>query len=314
MQNLNNMKMRAAFANNDRQHNRMIENKLKSFHRALLYSYQAAWIHKEGSLEGWVRALINPDKVKFDYDEKIISVDFLHKFQPGSVFEWPKGSGTRWIIYKQELSELAYFRGNVRRCQLIEAIDPDTKEKVKVWAAIRGPVETAINTILKSNIAADIPNYSLEIYMPNTEQNRKLFDRYMRFTFAGKYWQVQVQDNISTPGIIKIAVLEDYNCKGDELLVEVVNPNPDQEPDEYQITGETFVKPLTKQNYQAIAPKKFTWSITLPASNQKELTDVLEYQVLDDGSLDVTWIAMVSGSYIVHYGMLEKTVVVESLF
>ena len=72
--------MRAAFANNDRQHNRMIENKLKSFHRALLYSYQAAWIHKEGSLEGWVRALINPDKVKFDYDEKIISVDFLHKF------------------------------------------------------------------------------------------------------------------------------------------------------------------------------------------------------------------------------------------
>lgn len=314
MQNLNNMKMRAAFANNDRQHNRMIENKLKSFHRALLYSYQAAWIHKEGSLEGWVRALINPDKVKFDYDEKIISVDFLHKFQPGSVFEWPKGSGTRWIIYKQELSELAYFRGNVRRCQLIEAIDPDTKEKVKVWAAIRGPVETAINTILKSNIAADIPNYSLEIYMPDTEQNRKLFDRYMRFTFAGKYWQVQVQDNISTPGIIKIAVLEDYNCKGDELLVEVVNPNPDQEPDEYQITGETFVKPLTKQNYQAIAPKKFTWSITLPASNQKELADVLEYQVLDDGSLDVTWTAMVSGSYIVHYGMLEKTVVVESLF
>ena len=314
MQNLNNMKMRAAFANNDRQHNRMIENKLKSFHRALLYSYQAAWIHKEGSLEGWVRALINPDKVKFDYDEKIISVDFLHKFQPGSVFEWPKGSGTRWIIYKQELSELAYFRGNVRRCQFIEAIDPDTKEKVKVWAAIRGPIETTINTILKSNIAADIPNYSLEIYMPNTEQNRKLFDRYMRFTFAGKYWQVQVQDNISTPGIIKIAVLEDYNCKGDELLVEVVNPNPDQEPDEYQITGETFVKPLTKQNYQAIAPKKFTWSITLPASNQKELADVLEYQVLDDGSLDVTWTAMVSGSYIVHYGMLEKTVVVESLF
>ena len=314
MQNLNNMKMRAAFANNDRQHNRMIENKLKSFHRALLYSYQAAWIHKEGSLEGWVRALINPDKVKFDYDEKIISVDFLHKFQPGSVFEWPKGSGTRWIIYKQELSELAYFKGNARRCQLIEAIDPDTKEKVKVWAAIRGPVETTINTILKSNIAADIPNYSLEIYMPNTEQNSKLFDRYMRFTFAGKYWQVQVQDNISTPGIIKIAVLEDYNCKGDELLVEVVNPNPDQEPDEYQITGETFVKPLTKQNYQAIAPKKFSWSITLPASNQKELADVLEYQVLDDGSLDVIWTAMVSGSYIVHYGMLEKTVVVESLF
>jgi hypothetical protein len=39
MQNLNNMKFRAAFANNDRQHERMVQDKLKSFHRALLYSY-----------------------------------------------------------------------------------------------------------------------------------------------------------------------------------------------------------------------------------------------------------------------------------
>jgi len=28
----------------------------------------------------WVRALMNPDKVKFDYDEKIISIDFEHGY------------------------------------------------------------------------------------------------------------------------------------------------------------------------------------------------------------------------------------------
>lgn len=314
MQNLNNMKLRAAFANNDRQHERMIQDKLKSFHRALLYSYQAAWIHKEGTDIGYVRALINPDKIKFDYDEKIVSVDFSDKFKPGDVFEWPKGSKIRWIIYKQELSELAYFRGNIRRCQLIEAVDPETKEKVKIWAAIRGPVETTINTIQKAGLVADVPNWSLDIYMPNTEQNHKIFCRYYRFQFMEKIWKVQVQDNISTPGIIEVVAMEDYDCKSDEPLIKVVDPNPEQEPEEYQIIGNTFIKPLTKQNYTVIGPPNLKWSITLPASNNKEIKDVLKYNVLEDGSIDVTWTAMISGSYILHYGMLEKTIVVESLF
>ena len=46
----------------------------------------------------------------------------------------------------------------------------------------------------------------------------------------------------------------------------------------------------------------------------EEIKDVLKYNVLEDGSIDVTWTAMISGSYILHYGMLEKTIVVESLF
>lgn len=314
MENLDNLKMRAGAADNDRQRNRMIAFKLKSMHRALLYSYQAAWVHKEDSLDGYVRALINPDKIKFDYDEKIISIDFEHNFASGTVFEWPKASGIRWIIYKQELTEIAYFRGNCRRCQLIEATDPDTKEKVKVWAAIRGPVETTINTIQKNGIAADVPNWSLQIYMTNSEQNRKLFDRYCRFSFGGKFWQVQVQDSISTPNIIEVQALEDYDCHGDETLVEVVDPNPQVQQNEPSIQGETFTKPLVKQNYIAVNAESSIWTITLPATNNKEIKDVLEYTVLDDGSIDVTWNCMVSGSYILHYGKLEKTIVVESLF
>lgn len=313
MQNYNNLKMRAYYANNDRQHNRLIEHKLKTFHRVLLYSYQAAWIKKEGS-EDYVRALINPDKIKFDYDEKIVSVDFAHDFHSGSVFEWPKGSEIRWIIYKQELTELAYFRGNIRRCQLIEAIDPDTKEKINVWAAIRGPVETTIDSVQKEGIVADVPNWSLDIYMPDNEENQKLFNRYCRFTFKGKTWKVQVQDNISTPGIIEVVALEDYECHGNETIIEVVDPNPIKDAEEYQISGDTFTKPMVKQNYKAVSAAKANWSISLPASNNKDLEDVLRYTELEDGSIDITWIAMVSGSYIIHYGDLEKTVVVESLF
>jgi hypothetical protein len=39
MNNLELLKKRAALANNDRQFNRMVDAKRKSFHRALLYSY-----------------------------------------------------------------------------------------------------------------------------------------------------------------------------------------------------------------------------------------------------------------------------------
>jgi len=117
LNNLELFKMRARAADNDRQHNRMVLDKKRSMHRALLYSYQAAWIKKDTDPNAeWVRALMNPDKVKFDYDEKIVSVDWEYDFHPGDTFEWGKNTGSHWIILKTEDTELAYFRANCRRC------------------------------------------------------------------------------------------------------------------------------------------------------------------------------------------------------
>jgi hypothetical protein len=205
IENLELFKMRARAANNDRQHNRMIMDKLRGFHRALLYSYQAAWIRRDGDEENpWVRALMNPDKVKFDYDEKIVSVEFEYGFHPGDTFEWGQGTGSHWIILKPEETELAYFRANCRRCQYLTARDPETHEEFSQWAAIRGPVETKINSIQKAGIVADVPNLTLDIYMTDTEQNRRTFERYKRFEFEGRFWKVQAPDFISTSGVYEI--------------------------------------------------------------------------------------------------------------
>lgn len=312
MNNLELLKIRARHANNDRQRDRMVLDKLKSFHRALLYSYQTAWIKKDGVEDAeYVRALINPDKVKFDYDEKIVSVDFLHNFKPGDTFEW-QNTGTHWIILKQELTELAYFRGNVRRCQYLEAIDPETKETVGFWAAIRGPVETKLNTIQKAGIVADIPNLTLNIYLPKTEQTTRMFDRYFTFKFENRYWRVTAPDSISTPGILEIAALEDYECHYEDIALE---QKPSEPSAEIYIKGNTIVKPLESSNYQIdnlIEGQE--WQVVLP-SNNKDIEDILEWQLGDDGkTITITWIDMISGSYIVRYGNLEKTVIVESLF
>lgn len=311
MENLELLKLRAQRSNNDRQRDRMVDGKLKSFHRALLYSYQSAWIKKDGA-EEYVRALINPDKVKFDYDEKILSVDFIHGFAPGDTFEW-KNTNTHWIVLRQELSELAYFRSNIRRCDYLEITDPETGEKETVWMAIRGPVETKINSIQKAGIVADVPNLSLVFYITKNERNEKLFDRYCRFAFAGKYWEVQAPDIISTPGIIEITAEEDFECHGNELIIEKVDPNEEIELGEPFIEGDTFVRPLITAVYSINGTyNNNDWIISLPNEN-KDIEDVLEWEVIGN-ELHITWTAMLAGSYVITYGDLSKTIIVQSLF
>lgn len=314
MENLNLLKLRAKHANNDRQHDRMVKDKLRSLHRALLYSYQTAWIKKDGVEDAdYVRALINPDKVKFDYDEKIVSVEYEHGFGPGDTFEW-KNTGTHWIILKQEMTEVAYFRGNVRRCQELLITDPETGDKVSIWAAVRGPVETKLNTIQKAGLVANVPNMTLQLYIPKTEQNMRLFERYVTFEFGGRFWQVTAPDTISTPGIIEIPAVEDYECHHSDLLVEVVDPNPPVEEYEATIEGETFVKPLEQSIYTVTNYNPQTkWIIELSSDN-KDVEDAVEWEIREDGSIAVTWISMVSGSYVLKYGELEKTIIVQSLF
>ena len=312
MENLELMKMRARALNNDRQIERMVRDKLKSLHRSLLYSYQSAWIQKVGS-EETNRALINPDKIKFDYDEKIVSIDPKWEYKPGDVFEW-KNTGTYWLILKQELTEIAYFRGNCRRCQAVEVLNKETGETETYWMAIRGPVETKINTIQKSGIVADVPNLTINAYVTKNDKTVKYFDRYQRFAFAGRYWKVAAPDSISTPGILEFTAEEDYDCKHDDLIVEIVDPNPPVKEFVNNILGETFIYPLSSMIYSTTYPiNGATWSVKLTNEN-KDIDDVLEYEILDDGNIKITWTAMVSGSFEIHYGDLTRTIIVQSLF
>jgi hypothetical protein len=60
--------------NGGNQEQRMIEGKLKTLKKALLYSYQAATAILPDGRE--FRCLINPDKNKPAYDNKIISIPY----------------------------------------------------------------------------------------------------------------------------------------------------------------------------------------------------------------------------------------------
>jgi hypothetical protein len=91
------MRKRLEYRGGEAQQDRMIKDKRKTLDRAVLYSYQGAKVRKLGS-ETVERALINRDKTKQDYDDKILSIGYEFGYTPGDIFEWVN-TNTYWLIY-----------------------------------------------------------------------------------------------------------------------------------------------------------------------------------------------------------------------
>lgn len=329
MNNLEMMRKRFEWQGGIHQEDRMIRDKQRTLHRALLYSYQATSIEmvqkNSEVLEinpsgidtgmgvyGEVRALINPDKVKQDYDDKIVSIDYEHGYEPGDVFEWKK-TDTHWIIYTQEITEDAYFRGEIRRCRYKIRFKDQDGNWCATYAAIRGPVETQINSIQKNQERIDTPNLSLNILMPRNEKTLHAFDRYSEFIFAGKCWRVEAPDSISMKNIIEVNAEENYwndttddleNEMKDGLVFEPINPTPDS-----KIIGDTFIKPKIAATY----------SVDVPDGEWKILENVPAcLRVIENQKATVTWNKTTSGQFTLQWvkgdDVREKVVVVESLY
>jgi hypothetical protein len=64
------------------------------------------------------------------------------------------------------MTELAYFRGDIRKCTYEIAWADESGNHI-TYAAVRGPVETRINSSIKHhNIVVDSPNYTLSFIIP----------------------------------------------------------------------------------------------------------------------------------------------------
>ena len=133
MSSLDNLKNRINYAGGANQEARMNNDKLRSLKKALLYSYQGQTAILNDGRE--FRCLINHDKLKEDYDDKIISIpykdiclnrekiyDKTHEgeeeigMKVGDTFLW-KETNSRWIVIQEILEENAYFRATIRKAE-----------------------------------------------------------------------------------------------------------------------------------------------------------------------------------------------------
>ena len=291
------------------QQDRMIKDKYRSFLKALKYSYQGAWVKKPTD-SAQFRALINPNKTKQDYDDKIISVSYDYDLKSGDIFNWVN-TNSYWIIYLQDLTELAYFKGDIRKCNYtISWKDVDGKIQ-STYAAVRGPVETKINFIQKGGISIDTPNHSLNILMPKNKETLAYFKRYAEFYLqedANLCWRVEGVDAISMPGVLEINAVEYYKneTSDSEGIVDnlIVKPVPDG-AEISEIEGDIFIKP--KITYKYYCATGGEWSIV-----EQNFPVVLS--IRDQHNVSLKWDKTFSGQFTLKCGEATKTIVVESLF
>lgn len=317
-QAINLMSARLNWQGGAKQQDRMIKDKRWTFDRAVKYSYQAAEISKTESEDlTKAPALMNSNKNKPDYDEKILSVGFEYDYKPGDVFDWVN-TGTRWLILLRELTELAYFRGEVRRCNYyIKWLDENQQEH-KIYCAVRGPVETKINYLQKGGVSVDTPNHSLFIYMTKTEDTLKFFRRYSKFYLGNidigdknTCWRVEATDTISMPGVLSINAVEYFANETEDtdeiaggLIVQPVDPN---EGKTELIQGETFIRPKMTYTYKYTGGESVgPWTVDSRAP--------IDYTI-KGRTITLKWPLSYSGQFVIRFGdHAEKTIVVESLF
>ena len=252
------------------QQQRFINDKLKGLKKALLYSYQAATAILSEERE--FRCLINPDKNKPAYDNKILSIPYkdicLNKqrvgktsqgeedteIKPGDVFKW-KETETYWLVYLKYLEEDAYFRAEIRRC------DQQVKIKDKNYRVyIRGPVETSIEWNQKAGIEWNTLNYSLVMYITADENTNNYFERFKTIKILDprnnkeKTWQVVGVDPYYGDGIIQVFLDEFFeNSIADAAAAEKSSETSEEKPiDETTayIDGPTTVQQYSKAYYE----------------------------------------------------------------
>lgn len=231
MSSLDFMKQRIHLAGGDSD-GRNVKSKLKSMQSALKNSYQAEWITFNKKK---CRCLINPDKLKNDYDQKEISIEFDYGMKNGDTFYWDR-TGHHWIAYLQRYEEEAYFRAQIRRCDY----QIDVNEN-KYWIYLRGPVETAIIWRQKHQTEFNDLNYSILFYITKNEETLDFFKRFQILKFDGHNWRVAATDKYSQDGLIEVYLEEYYdNPMEDAMIVpEIIEPDTTKP----YIDGPQIVKP-----------------------------------------------------------------------
>lgn len=275
------------------QKQRMDRAKLDSLKKALLYSYQSETLVTEDGRE--FRCLINPDKLKNDYDNKILSIPFedicLNKervgtttegiettrIKSGDVFHW-KETNTDWIIYLQYQEEVAYFRGEIRRCKYEIDING---HKYKIY--VRGPVETKVVWDHKKRLTWSVPNYTLLAYITKNEETLDFFHRFTKVKIDGKPWEVVVVNSVGGDGIIELNLTETYNnfLEDEDNTIPVI-PQIGEDDSVPHIEGDTFISPYSEKTYKIKGLSGGKWLIDsrvldtehvkIISSNEEEFT------------------------------------------
>lgn len=321
MSGLKNMHTRIQYQGGANQQDRMAADKLKSLRKALLYSYQSATIVVRNTDEDReFRALINPNKVTMELDDKVISIPFedvrlnaprtgttTEGIEPigvkvGDVIEWKhKDHSTFWLVYDQYLQEIAYFRGQMRKCEDSDYLEIGGK---RYYYYLKGPDEKGIDWQKTKHFIFNDLNYSVEIYISKTTETDEFFQRFKKLMIKGKPFEVQAVDRLSSDGILTVYLKEDYSNEWEAASPEIPEesvPSIPETPVAQGIIGPAEVYPYDIVEYSVEGLSGGQWSLSNKRAQivtQSDTSVVIE--VVTGRSGDVSLIYTVNGADIIY--------------
>lgn len=297
--------MRLNYHGGKMQWSRMVSDKIRSLRKALLYSYQSGTaILPDGRK---FRALFNPNNTKADYDTKMLSIPYkdvclnkemdIHEkttdgieptdIKNGDVIVWEENN-THWLVYIEDVEEIAYFRADIRRCD--QTIEIDGTE---YWVYLRGPVETALSTGQKQGLVWNNLNYSEVMYITRNKQTDDFFHRYSKIKIGNiendweggnhlKTWQVVSVNPYYGDGIIQVFLDEYYENSIEEARQEEIKEEEESkvvpEVTDPQIAGAAAIEIYSSNSFtiENIENPQGEWSVdsTKVAITQQTPTSV----------------------------------------
>ena len=259
----------------------------------------------------YFRCLINHDKLKVDYEDKIISIPFMEPpvggvdpiqtgFHNGTVFKWVHGNkqewtpDTYWIVYMQYSEETAYFRAEIRKAdeeiEIITIDDEGNENSTTYRGWMTGPNETDTLWNIKRGVVWNDMNYTKLLYITKDEDTTAFFQRFDRVIINGKPWEIQAYNESYSvnkykdidQGIIRVALKETYT-NTDQFIRESLSAaqaeNAQDQSEDVQtdarIEGPNKAYPYDILVYKAKGfTQDATWSISNPSlAIIKELSD-----------------------------------------
>ena len=298
----------------------------------------------------YFRCLINHDKLKVDYEDKIISIPFEENsveidptidnddwletnFHNGTVFKWVHGNkeewtpDTYWIVYMQYSEETAYFRGEIRKAdQEIEiiVIDADGNESTKIYRGwMTGPNETNTLWNVKHGIVWNDMNYTKQLFITKDEDTAVFFERFDRVKINGQPWEIQAyNENYGTnsgdpnTGIIRVALKETYTKTDEVLKARAAEEAARAEAEIPALIGPDVVAPYDIARYKVENAESGSWVVAAAANSTKPITDLVRYSIdstTNELVLEVIYGKSYKLGFDISYGDLQKHIVIKSL-
>lgn len=327
MSSLDTLKKRINYDGGPMQEQRMNLDKLRSLKKALWYSYQAQTAILTDNRE--FRCLINHDKLKEDYDDKIISIPYddicLNAaalelptdveqhigMKVGDTFTW-KETDTRWIIIQEILEENAYFRGTIRKAE-----DEVIINGHPYYGYLGKWSKEALWHTKGLNSWSEM-GYEVVLYITKNEETEDFFHRFKKVMISNRLWEVQMVNDITSDTMLIIYLKETFTNEFEPVDNNNTIENNSQEETENEnnelniepiIIGQDIVSPFDSVVYTIENAENGHWELS---NTKAKIINETEY------SIDISIISAKSGNFEIKYVrdndiLATKTVVIKSL-